>query len=113
MILVAIGMAIAGIVTSELLGKLTANRFNKVKNLSYECGVEPTPAAEGAGRFPVKYYITAMIFIIFDIDVMFLYPWSVTFEQLGLWGLIDMLVFLVLMTLPFVFVWRRGGLEWD
>ncbi|MBR5951366.1 MAG: NADH-quinone oxidoreductase subunit A, partial [Actinomycetaceae bacterium] len=74
---------------------------------------EATPVAENSARFPVKYYITAMIFLLFDIEVVFLYPWSVTFEMLGLWGLIEMLSFLVLLTLPFIYVWRRGGLEWD
>ena len=113
MIGVAGAMAIVGIVASEILGRITAGRFNRIKNLNYECGIEATPTAEGSGKFPVKYYITAMIFILFDIEVVFLYPWSVSFEQLGAWGLIEMLIFLALLTLPFVYVWRRGGLEWD
>ena len=113
MIIAAGIVAIAGIATSEILGKVTAGRYNKVKNLSYECGIEATPSAESSARFPVKYYITAMIFLLFDIEVVFLYPWSVTFERLGPWGLIEMLSFLVLLTLPFIYVWRRGGLEWD
>ena len=113
MIIAAGGLAVVGIIASELLGKATADRYNSVKNLSYECGVEATPVAENSARFPVKYYITAMIFLLFDIEVVFLYPWSVTFETLGPWGLIEMLSFLVLLTLPFIYVWRRGGLEWD
>lgn len=113
MIIAAGGLAIIGIIASELLGKATAGRYNSVKNLSYECGIEATPSAESSARFPVKYYITAMIFLLFDIEVVFLYPWSVTFETLGVWGLIEMLSFLVLLTLPFIYVWRRGGLEWD
>lgn len=66
-----------------------------------------------AGRFPIKYYLTAMTFIIFDIEVVFLFPWAVSFEQLGAFGLIAVLTFIFLITVPFVYEWRRGGLEWD
>ena len=110
MIVAAFFVAIAGLVLSAIL---SPNRYNRVKLQNYECGVEATPNAGGAGRFPVKYYLSAMTFIIFDIEVVFLYPWAVTFKSLGIAGLIAMLVFIFLITVPFVYEWRRGGLEWD
>ena len=88
-------------------------RYNRAKYDSYECGIQPTPQPVGGGRFPVKYYITAMLFIIFDIEVVFLYPWAVAYGQLALFGFIAILTFLVLITIPFVYEWRRGGFEWE
>ena len=69
--------------------------------------------AVGGGRFPIKYYLVAMTFIVFDIEVVFLYPWAVDFATLATFGLVAMLAFLALITVPFVYEWRRGGLEWD
>ena len=98
---------------------LTANaiagpkRYNRAKLDAYECGIEPTPHAVGGGRFPVKYYLVAMTFIIFDIEVVFLVPWAVAFRELALFGLVAMMAFLFLITVPFIYEWRRGGLEWD
>lgn len=88
-------------------------RYNRAKLDAYECGIEPTPQAAGGGRFPVKYYLIAMTFIIFDIEVVFLYPWAVAFRELAVFGLVAMLAFLFLITVPFVYEWRRGGFEWD
>ncbi|QGF22800.1 NADH-quinone oxidoreductase subunit A [Raineyella fluvialis] len=91
------------------------SRYNRVKSDSYECGIEPTPQPIGGGRFPVKYYITAMLFIIFDIEVVFLYPWAVSLNNPGLrsFALVQMLIFIGLVFLAYVYEWRRGGLEWD
>ena len=80
---------------------------------AYECGLEPTPQATGGGRFPVKYYLTAMLFIIFDIEIVFLYPWAVSFDQLGLFALVEMVIFMGTVFAAYAYVWRRGGLEWD
>ena len=88
-------------------------RYNRTKYLPYECGIDPTPKAPAGGRFPVKYYITAMMFIVFDIEVVFLYPWAVDFSTLAVFGLVAILSFLVMITVPFVYEWRRGGFEWD
>ncbi len=88
-------------------------RYNRAKLEAYECGIEPTPHAVGGGRFPIKYYLVAMTFIIFDIEVVFLYPWAVAFGELAMWGLVAMMGFLLLITVPFVYEWRRGGFEWD
>lgn len=103
-------LAFGGLGMSAILGP---KRYNRVKVSNYECGIEATPSATNGGRFPIKYYLTAMTFIIFDIEVVFLYPWAVSFTSLGWAGLVAMLVFIFLITVPFVYEWRRGGLEWD
>jgi len=105
---VAAVMALGGVAASAIIGP---KRYNRAKMDAYECGVEPTPHAI-AGRFPVKYYLVAMTFIIFDIEVVFLYPWAVAFSEVGAFGLIAMLSFIFLITVPFLYEWRRGGLEW-
>ena len=109
MILAAIFVA-GTLVTSALVGP---KRYNRAKLDSYECGIEPTPQPVGGGRFPVKYYITAMLFIVFDIEIIFLYPWAVAFDQMALFGLVEMVIFIVTVFVAYTYVWRRGGLEWD
>jgi NADH-quinone oxidoreductase subunit A len=78
----------------------------------YECGIEPTrlPKAE---KFPVKFYVVAMLFIIFDIETIFLFPWAVAFRHLGLFGLVEMMVFIGLVFVAYLYVWQKGGLEWE
>jgi NADH-quinone oxidoreductase subunit A len=88
-------------------------RYNRARLDSYECGIDPTPQAMGGGKFPIKYYLTAMLFIIFDIEIVFLYPFAVAFDQLALFGLIEMLLFIATLLVLYAYVWRRGGLEWD
>jgi len=88
-------------------------RYNRAKLEAYECGIEPSPHAAGGGRFPVKYFLTAMLFIVFDIEIVFLYPWAVTFDKLGLFGLVEMVIFIATVFVAYAYVWRRGGLEWD
>ena len=88
-------------------------RFNRAKLDAYECGIEPTPQPIGGGRFPVKFYLTAMLFIVFDIEIIFLYPWAVNFNALGLFGFVEMVLFIVTVFVAFAYVWRRGGLDWD
>jgi NADH-quinone oxidoreductase subunit A len=88
-------------------------RWNRAKLQSYESGIEPTPQPRGGGRFPVKYYITAMLFILFDIEIIFLYPWAVSFTGLGVFGLVEMVLFIATVLVAYAYVWRRGGLDWD
>lgn len=107
---VAVVVALGGLGASAILGPVNKN---KVKASNYECGVDPIYMESDMGRFPVKYYLVAMTFIIFDIEVVFLYPWAVTFGKLGLFGLAIMLTFIALITVPFIYEWRRGGLDWD
>jgi NADH-quinone oxidoreductase subunit A len=88
-------------------------RYNRAKLDAYECGIEPTPQPIGGGRFPVKFYLTAMLFIIFDIETIFLYPWAMSFDALGLFGFVEMVLFIVTVFIAYAYVWRRGGLNWD
>src|ERR1700735_188284 len=88
-------------------------RWNRAKLESYESGIEPTPHPPGGGRIPVKYYLTAMLFIVFDIEIIFLYPLAVTFNKLGAFGLVEMVTFVITVLVAYAYVWRRGGLEWD
>jgi NADH-quinone oxidoreductase subunit A len=106
----AAGFAIFSVVVSSLTGP---KRYNRAKSDSYECGIEPTPQPMGGGKFPVKYYITAMLFIVFDIEIVFLYPWAVYFDEMKLFGLVEMVVFIATVFVAYAYVWRRGGLEWD
>ena len=108
------GIAFGFAVFSVVMGSMTGpRRYNRAKLQAYECGIEPTPQPAGGGRFPVKYYLTAMLFIVFDIEIVFLYPWAVAFDQLAIFGLIEMLLFIATLGFAFAYVWRRGGLEWD
>jgi NADH-quinone oxidoreductase subunit A len=106
----AAGFLAISITLSSYLGP---RRYNKIKYSSYECGIQPTPAPVGGGRFPIKYYITAMLFIVFDIETIFLYPWAVTFKQLGMFALVEMVLFMATVFVAYAYVWRRGGLDWD
>ncbi len=85
---------------------------NPVKLSAYECGNDPVRLPRGE-KFSVKFYVVAMLFIIFDIETIFLFPWAVTFRQLGLFGLIEMGVFIALVFVAYVYIWRKGGLDWS
>jgi NADH-quinone oxidoreductase subunit A len=108
--LLGAAFAVFGVVAPVFV---SPRRYNRVRLDSYECGIDPTPQAMGGGKFPIKYYLTAMLFIIFDIEIVFLYPFAVAFEQLALFGLIEMVLFIVTLLVVYAYVWRRGGLEWD
>ena len=108
--LLAFGFAAFSVTVATFTGP---QRYNRAKYVAYECGIEPTPQPVGGGRFPVKYYLTAMLFIIFDIEIVFLYPWAVAFDQLALFGLIEMFLFIITVLVVYAYVWRRRGLEWD
>jgi NADH-quinone oxidoreductase subunit A len=101
--------AVFSIVAGAMAGP---KRWNRAKLQAYESGIEPTPQHSGI-KFPVKYYITAMLFIVFDIEIIFLYPWAVAFDRLGLFGLVEMVTFVATVLVAYAYVWRRGGLEWD
>ena len=94
-ILVLGGIAAAFALGSVALAQVTGpSRYNRAKLDSYECGIEPTPQPVGGGRFPVKYFIIAMMFIVFDIEIVFLYPWAVHFDDLRGFGLLELWLFL-------------------
>jgi len=91
------------------------HKHNAAKHAAYECGIEPTPQPIGGGghRFPIKFYLTAMLFIVFDIEIIFLYSWAVTFNGLGVFGFVEMVLFIATVFVAYAYVWRRGGLDWD
>ncbi len=112
---IAAAFAVGSVGIALLVGP---RRFNRSKLEAYECGIEPLPqddpSRHGIGqRFPIKYYLTAMLFIIFDIEIVFLYPWAVAFDSLGLFALVEMLLFMATVFVAYAYVWRRGGLTWD
>jgi NADH-quinone oxidoreductase subunit A len=102
--------AVGSVVMSSHIGP---RRYNRAKLDSYECGIEPTPQPLGGGRFPIKYFIIAMMFIVFDIEIVFLIPWAVQFDALKAFGLIEMVLFIATVFVAYAYVWRRGGLDWD
>ncbi len=110
MVVLATVFVAVSMTLSVLIGP---GRKNRAKYDSYECGIQPTPQPVGGGRFPVKYYVIAMLFIVFDIEIVFLYPWAVTYHQLGLFGIIAIISFIVTVLVAYFYVKRRGGLDWD
>jgi len=110
LILVILAALFAG--GSVLLSSLLGPRCPNPEKLSpYECGVEPVGTARE--RISVKFYLVAMLFIIFDMEIVFLYPWAVVFQQLRLFGLMAMGTFLLVLLVGYFYVWKKGGLEWD
>jgi NADH-quinone oxidoreductase subunit A len=106
---VIIAMAVAGglIGVSALLGKRAKS---PLKDTPYESGMAPTGSARE--RFSVKFYLVGMIFILFDIEAIFLYPWAVVFRQLKMFGFFEMLVFIALVMVGFFYIWKKGALDW-
>lgn len=107
---IATVFAVVSVVVALIVGP---RRYNRAKLSAYECGIEPMPAEATGQRFPIKYYLTAMLFIVFDIEIVFLYPWAVSFDRLGTFALVEMAIFMATVFVAYAYVWRRGGLEWD
>lgn len=110
LLLIALGgtIAVAFVFLSRFLGPHNANP-DKVS--TYECSVPPVKNARE--RFPVRFYLVAMLFIVFDIEAVFLYPWARLFRQLGVFGLVEMGIFILILLVGLVYAWRKGALEWD
>ncbi|PLX81358.1 MAG: NADH-quinone oxidoreductase subunit A [Desulfuromonas sp.] len=108
LIVIALAFAVGSTVFSRLVGQ---KRPSEVKLAPYECGMPPVGSARE--RFSVKFYIIAMLFIVFDIEVVFMYPWAVMFKKLGLFGFIEMSVFILILLVGYVYVWKKGALEWE
>jgi NADH-quinone oxidoreductase subunit A len=107
----AAGFALFSVASAPLIGP---RRYNRAKLDAYECGIEPSPQpVVGGGRMPVAYYLTAMLFILFDIEMVFLYPFAVTADALGLFGLVEIVLFIATVGFAYIYVWRRGGLDWN
>ncbi|MDG4763347.1 NADH-quinone oxidoreductase subunit A [Solwaraspora sp. WMMD406] len=106
----ASAFALFSVAAARLAGPL---RYNRAKLEAYECGIEPSPEPVGGGRIPIKFYLTAMMFIIFDIEIIFLVPWAVSLDPLGAFGYVAVSLFIVAVSVAYVYEWRRGGLDWD
>jgi len=107
-IVIAAVVAAALVAISFLLGKHVKNR---VKDSPYESGIAPTGSARE--RFSVKFYLVAIVFILFDIEAVFLYPWAVVYRELKLFGFFEMLIFVVLILTGFFYIWKKGALDWS
>ena len=110
MMMMAVGAAF-GVVMGKINEFIGPKRPSEEKQTTYESGMEPVRTARE--RFSVKFYMVAMLFIVFDIEVVFLYPWAVAYRQLGVSGFITMSVFIAVLLVGYVYVWKKGALEWD
>ncbi|MSM39745.1 MAG: NADH-quinone oxidoreductase subunit A [Geobacter sp.] len=110
-ILLVIIAAIFGVVALTFSSLIGQKKPSVVKLAPYECGCEPVGSARE--RFSVKFYIIAMLFILFDIEAVFLYPWAVLYKRLGMFGLVEMGIFIVILFVGYIYVWKKGALEWE
>ena len=106
--LIAMAVAAGMLGISYILGKKVRNR---VKDMPYECGITPTGSARE--RFSVKFYLVGMLFILFDIEAIFLYPWAVVYRELKMFAFFEMFIFIVLILAGFFYIWKKGALEWS
>ena len=106
-VVVGTGFALLTLVAS---GLLHPEKYNKVKLEPYECGIEPTTDARD--RYSIRYYLVAMLFVIFDVETVFMFPWAVIFNKLMLFGLIEMIVFIFILVVGYYYAWRKGALDW-
>lgn len=110
---IVIFFLIAVLLPVVLLGvsRLVQRRvFEREKLMPYECGVDPI--GDARDRFSVRFYIVAMLFLIFDVETIFLFPWAVIYDRLGLFGLVEMLLFIGILVVGYYYAWRKGALEW-
>src|SRR2546423_11757737 len=106
--LIAMALAAGLLTVSYLLGKRVKNR---IKDIPYESGIIPT--GDARQRFSVKFYLVGMLFILFDIEAIFLYPWVVVFRELKMFAFVEMLVFVVFILSGFFYIWKKGALDWS
>ncbi len=104
----ALGFVVTTMVVSHLIGP---KRHTNTKDSSFECGVD----VQGNARTPfsIKYFLVAILFVLFDVEVIFMYPWAVNFKDLGLFGLLEMFTFMGLMIVGLIYIIKKGGLEWE
>jgi NADH-quinone oxidoreductase subunit A len=107
-IAIAIAFACFAILASYLLGQ---KKPSAIKQSPYECGV--TTIGPTFRRIPIKYYIIAMLFLLFDIEVVFLYPWAVVFKEMKVFAFISMAVFIAILLVAYIYIWKKGALEWE
>jgi len=106
-ILVATGFAVFTLLLTRLIHP---SKYNRVKLEPYECGIEAT--GDARDRYSIRYYLVAMLFLIFDVETVFMFPWAVVFDQLLLFGLIEMFVFIGILVIGYYYAWQKGALEW-
>lgn len=111
-IIIFLGIAIGLAVVMVLIPAIVAMRRPDAEKLSaYECGFEAF--GDARGKFDVRFYLVSLLFIIFDLEIAFLFPWAVTLDRIGLFGFWSMMVFLAVLTIGFIYEWRKGALEWE
>ena len=111
-ILIFFAIAAAFPIVTLWVAKFVRPKFNPTaeKIMPYECGI--TPESNARGRYTVRFYIVAILFVIFDVETVYLFPWAVQYQVLGLFGLVEMLVFLGILVVGYIWIWKRGALEW-
>jgi NADH-quinone oxidoreductase subunit A len=111
---IALMVALSTIVALIAIGLGTIfgpRKYSEAKAMPYESGMNPY--GEGTRRMPIRFYLVAVLFILFDIEVVFFLPWAVVFRQLGLFGLIEMVIFIFILLVGYVYAWKKGALEWE
>ncbi len=112
---VFVGILWAALLAAVLIGVsllFGPNRPTPEKRSTYECGIDPM-IGDARTRFSIKFYVVAVLFLLFDVEVVFMYPWAVLLKRLGLLGLIEMMTFLLVLVVAFVYVWKKGALNWE
>lgn len=108
LIIIVTGLGVAIILVSKFIGRRPPLRE---KLLPYECG--NIPQEDARGRYPIKFYLVGILFIIFDIEIAFLFPWAVIFRELRIFGLIEMGIFLAILLIGYIYILKKGGLRWE
>ena len=108
MMLVGVGFGVVAVALSSALGP---KRRSRVKKETYECGM--TTQGATYTPTPIKYYVVALLFLVFDLECVFMYPWAVHYKSLGLFGFVEMVIFMVILFVCYVYVWKKGALEWE
>lgn len=108
LVIVAVLFGLVSLVLSSLIGQ---KKPSALKLAPYESGCEPVGTARE--RFSIKFYLIAMLFILFDIEAVFLYPWAILYKKLGVFGLVEMGLFILILFVGYIYVWKKGALEWE
>jgi NADH-quinone oxidoreductase subunit A len=111
-LIMAVGIVLVALATLFVSSLLRPSNPYPAKNMPYECGMDPVGEAAG-GRFRVQFFVLAILFVIFDVETMFLFPWAVVLKEIGLVGYVEMFVFMLLLLVGFAYAWLKGALEWE
>ena len=110
-IIICIIAALVGLSPLIIGNIIRPRRRYTQKGLPYECGI--SPVSEPRYRFSVKFYIIAMLFVVFDVEAVFLYPWAVAYDKLGLYGFVEMMIFIFILLVGYIYAWEKGALDWE